>query len=83
MLILGIFSIIGISCKPNEELRLCRCEIEQIADRIDLTLMEHPEWSHIFTINNQLISQTLYTLGEELKEKFSDCPCTGSCTTLK
>ena len=67
-------------CTANEDLSICKAELTNLADRIDLTLIENPEWSKLFTINERPVSSILSELADKLSEKFEECPCIGACT---
>lgn len=80
MLHVAALYLVAAACNPNRELGLCRTELEDVADRIELTLMEHPDWKALFTINDELVSTTLQRLAEAMTSRFDECPCIGQCS---
>jgi hypothetical protein len=69
-------------CTANEDLSICKAELTNLADRIELTLVENPKWSTLFVINERPVSSILFELADKLSEKFYECPCIGACTDV-
>jgi hypothetical protein len=78
---LGISSLVAIAtCTANDHLRLCHTELTVLADTLQLSLDQHPEWSSLFQVDGVSATHTLYTLAERFRDKFTECPCVGECT---
>ena len=67
-------------CNPNEEISICAENLEIIADTIDYTVNANKEWKDLFTVNGQLVSETLFILSQRLRQNMEDCPCVGECS---
>ena len=68
------------ACTANDHLRLCHTELTALADTLQLSLDQHPEWSALFQVDGVAATHTLYTLAERFRDKFAECPCMGECT---
>lgn len=73
-------ALLAHACTANDHLQLCHNELSTLADTLQLSLDQHPEWSALFDVDGVPATRTLYTLAERLREKYADCPCVGECT---
>ena len=64
----------------NDELAVCRNELRELADRINLSIFENPSWESVFRVQDQDVANVLYELADKLERNFNDCPCIGTCT---
>jgi hypothetical protein len=67
----------------NDELAVCRNELRNLGDRIQLSILEHPSWRDVFQIQERDVADILHELADKLEDNFKDCPCIGSCTSFK
>ena len=69
-------------CTPNHQLSFCKNEIRDIADTIDFSILQNPQWKLLFTIDGTEVSETLNKLANKLEQQLVNCPCIGTCTEL-
>ena len=67
-------------CTPNEELVFCQNQIRDIADTIEFSMIQNPDWESIFVIDGVNVYNTLNKLADRLEERVAECPCIGTCT---
>ena len=81
-----MFSLIHVmymsQCTPNQQLSFCQNEIRDIADTIEFSVLQNPEWKPLFTIDGIDVSETLNKLADKLQSELINCPCIGTCTHL-
>lgn len=70
------------ACRPNDQLRFCGHELRTIADTIDYSVLENPEWRPLFVVDGAYVADVLTTLADTMDRRLADCPCIGTCSRL-
>ena len=69
-------------CDLLREAWTARDDLRDLADAMEFSVGQHPDWLAMFRINGQLLSEALRGLANQLDHNIVTCSCRGPCVDV-